>query len=214
MSWGRNALGRCLSLLRTCSSPLTWRYNRLTHMSITHHFFSTEIGLCLLGISPSAVRFLQFGESPSLLLQELYCQFPGEVFVEASTSTNRSISHLERAVHAAIHGRDGELASISIAPVGSEFQLRVWDHLRAIPSGETRSYSEIAVALNIPSASRAVAKACGANSIALFIPCHRVIRRDGSLGGFRWGLETKRLLLAVERSVRLDTLRSTTRASM
>ena len=182
-------------------------------MSITHHFFSTEIGLCLVGFSSSAVSFLQFGESSSLLLQKLYCQFPGEVFVEASTNKNRSISHIESAVHAALDGRDAELASISLAPVGTEFQLRVWYHLRAIPSGETRSYSEIALALNIPTATRAVAQACGANSIALLIPCHRVIRKDGSLGGFRWGLETKRRLLTVERSARLDTLRSTTRAA-
>ena len=182
-------------------------------MSISHHFFSTEIGLCLLGISSSAVKFLHFGDSSSLLLRELHSQFPGEVFVEAATNTNHSISRIESAVHAAIHGRDAELASISIAPVGKEFQLRVWDHLRAIPSGETRSYSEVALALNIPTASRAVAKACGANSIALFIPCHRVIRRDGSLGGFRWGLETKRRLLWAERSTHLERPISTTRAT-
>jgi AraC family transcriptional regulator of adaptative response/methylated-DNA-[protein]-cysteine methyltransferase len=68
--------------------------------------------------------------------------------------------------------------------------------------GEVRSYSEIAQALNIPRATRAVARACGANSIALLIPCHRVIRSDGSLGGYRWGLEAKRRLLATEYGAR------------
>ena len=81
---------------------------------------------------------------------------------------------------------------------GSRFQRRVWDAIRSIPRGETRSYSELARACGQPAAARAVARACGANPTALATPCHRVIRGDGGLGGYAWGLERKRALLARE----------------
>ncbi len=82
---------------------------------------------------------------------------------------------------------------------GTPFQLRVWQELRAIPYGETRTYSEVARSLGRPSAARAVARACATNRVALLIPCHRVVREDGSLGGYRWGLDRKRALLDAER---------------
>src|SRR5262249_44099334 len=78
------------------------------------------------------------------------------------------------------------------------FQIRVWEELRRIPFGATRSYQEIARAIGRPQAARAVARACASNQAALLIPCHRVIRGDHSLGGYRWGLEKKRELLARE----------------
>lgn len=81
---------------------------------------------------------------------------------------------------------------------GTAFMRRVWDALREIPVGQTRSYSEIAKAIGKPEATRAVANACAGNSLAVAIPCHRVIRNDGSLGGYRWGLERKQTLLGSE----------------
>lgn len=81
---------------------------------------------------------------------------------------------------------------------GTAFQARVWAALRRIPAGQTRSYSQVAADLGAPSAVRAVARACGVNRTALVIPCHRVIRADGGLGGYRWGLEVRRQLLAAE----------------
>jgi AraC family transcriptional regulator of adaptative response/methylated-DNA-[protein]-cysteine methyltransferase len=83
---------------------------------------------------------------------------------------------------------------------GTAFQVQVWDYLRQIPRGELRTYKEVAEAIGRPKAVRAVASACGANRIALAIPCHRVIRGDGGLGGYRWGIERKRQLLAIENS--------------
>ena len=83
---------------------------------------------------------------------------------------------------------------------GTAFQQRVWQALRAIPPGQTVSYSTLAAAIGSPRAVRAVASACAANTLAVAIPCHRVIRRDGSLSGYRWGLERKRELLAREHS--------------
>jgi AraC family transcriptional regulator, regulatory protein of adaptative response / methylated-DNA-[protein]-cysteine methyltransferase len=81
---------------------------------------------------------------------------------------------------------------------GTAFQRRVWEALRAIPVGETRSYVEVAAAVGAPTAVRAVARACAANPLAVAIPCHRVVRLDGGLSGYRWGVERKRTLLERE----------------
>jgi AraC family transcriptional regulator of adaptative response/methylated-DNA-[protein]-cysteine methyltransferase len=83
---------------------------------------------------------------------------------------------------------------------GTPFQQRVWDALRQIPAGSTQSYSDIANSLGLPGSVRAVAGACAANPIAIVIPCHRVIRTDGGLSGYRWGIERKRALLAREKA--------------
>ncbi len=80
------------------------------------------------------------------------------------------------------------------------FQRQVWEYLRSIPYGETRSYQEVAQALDKPGASRAVGTACAANPVALVIPCHRVVRQDGGMGGYRWGISRKEQLLAQEQS--------------
>ena len=92
----------------------------------------------------------------------------------------------------------GELASIPIDVQGTAFQKRVWDALRAIPSGEKRSYAQVAAAIGQPTAARAVARACATNRVALAIPCHRVVRGGGGLGGYRWGVDRKYTLLAQE----------------
>jgi AraC family transcriptional regulator, regulatory protein of adaptative response / methylated-DNA-[protein]-cysteine methyltransferase len=82
------------------------------------------------------------------------------------------------------------------------FQRKVWEQLRRIPAGETRSYGEIARAIGAPRAVRAVGSACGANPVALVIPCHRALRADGSLGGYAWGLGRKKKLLEIEKRAR------------
>jgi AraC family transcriptional regulator of adaptative response/methylated-DNA-[protein]-cysteine methyltransferase len=81
---------------------------------------------------------------------------------------------------------------------GTVFQLRVWQALRTIPRGETRSYSQLARELGNPNATRAVARACATNRVALVVPCHRVVGASGALTGYRWGVERKRLLLKAE----------------
>ena len=82
---------------------------------------------------------------------------------------------------------------------GTAFQQRVWDALRKIPAGETASYAQIAQRIGAPKSARAVAQACASNTLAVAIPCHRVVRSDGALSGYRWGVERKRELLARER---------------
>ena len=83
---------------------------------------------------------------------------------------------------------------------GTPFQRRVWEALRQIPPGETQTYAQVAARLGQPRGARAVAAACAANPLAMLVPCHRVVRKDGDLGGYRWGLERKRALLARERT--------------
>ena len=90
-------------------------------------------------------------------------------------------------------------ADLPVDVRATAFQRRVWGFLRTIPTGETRSYGEVARAIDRPSAARAVAQACATNPVALIVPCHRVVRGDGAPGGYRWGVERKRTLLARER---------------
>ena len=108
----------------------------------------------------------------------------------------------------------GPPVSLPLDIQATAFQRRVWEALQQIPYGETRSYGDVARAVGAPSATRAVANACAANPVALVIPCHRVIRADGEVGGYRWGTERKRALLRLEREGRRppDSLRAAPRA--
>ena len=92
----------------------------------------------------------------------------------------------------------GHPAELPLDLQGTAFQVRIWRQLLKIPRGEVRSYSQLAAELGAPRATRAVASACARNRIAVLVPCHRVLRADGSLGGYRWGLERKRTLLNAE----------------
>jgi AraC family transcriptional regulator of adaptative response/methylated-DNA-[protein]-cysteine methyltransferase len=94
---------------------------------------------------------------------------------------------------------EASLARVPLDIRGTVFQRRVWDELRRIPRGETRTYREIARAVGAPAAVRAVGSACGANPVALVVPCHRAVRTDGGLGGYAWGLGRKKKLLALEK---------------
>jgi AraC family transcriptional regulator of adaptative response/methylated-DNA-[protein]-cysteine methyltransferase len=93
---------------------------------------------------------------------------------------------------------EGAGAPPALDPQGTGFQRAVWDELARIPRGATRSYADVARAVGRPDAVRAVAGACAANNIAVLVPCHRVLRADGALGGYRWGVSRKRALLAAE----------------
>jgi AraC family transcriptional regulator of adaptative response/methylated-DNA-[protein]-cysteine methyltransferase len=94
----------------------------------------------------------------------------------------------------------GRRAQVDVDLIGTAFQKKVWDALMKIPKGETRSYAELAAQLGAPRGARAVASACAHNRVAILVPCHRVVRGDGSLGGYRWGLPLKQQLLERERA--------------
>ncbi|MCE2944548.1 MAG: methylated-DNA--[protein]-cysteine S-methyltransferase [Lysobacteraceae bacterium] len=171
----------------------------------------TRLGWLAMAATARGVCFAQFGESPSTLEAELAREFPKATRVEsvASSASSDAPDPKEDAraqLDAWIAALDAHLSRAAPAPAlpldlrGTAFQMRVWRFLQGIPLGETRSYADVAQAIGAPKATRAVGTACGANRVAVLVPCHRVLRGDGGLGGYRWGLERKRALLDAERA--------------
>jgi AraC family transcriptional regulator, regulatory protein of adaptative response / methylated-DNA-[protein]-cysteine methyltransferase len=152
---------------------------------------STTLGQVLVAIDGQGIRAILLGDSERALLRELRERFP-----EASLVAEQLKGTLAQAIELA-DGRRSAL-DLTLVPAGTEFQQRVWRALRKIPSGSTASYADIARRIDAPKSFRAVAQACGANPIALAIPCHRVVRNDGALSGYRWGVARKRALLERE----------------
>lgn len=154
---------------------------------------STRIGDVIAIASPRGLCRVVIGDAHELLEPTL-AEFPAATLVR----DDDAMVDVMRALSAIADGVDAP--DLPMLVTGTAFQARVWAALRQIPAGETRTYSEVAAAIGEPQAVRAVANACGANPAALAIPCHRVIRTDGSLGGYHWGLEVKEHLLAAESS--------------
>ncbi|QVW25866.1 methylated-DNA--[protein]-cysteine S-methyltransferase [Pseudomonas hormoni] len=154
---------------------------------------SSSLGVLLLASSAQGLCALLLGDDLETLERDLARRFPGQ-------PTPQRDEGLMPALEQTLRYLDNPLAELDLPLdlVGSVFQRRVWDALRQIPSGKTASYQDIARQLGQPKAFRAVANACGANPLAVIVPCHRVLRQDGSLGGYRWGLHRKRQLLERE----------------
>jgi methylated-DNA-[protein]-cysteine S-methyltransferase len=162
-------------------------------MRLEHAALPSPIGQIHALVSNGALCALGFARGWPALRERVERRFGSSVFVSA-TDPGGVVSCLQAYL-------SGDLAAaerVEIDPGGTLFQRRVWTALRAIPAGETVSYREIATGLGAPRAARAVGTANGANPIALIIPCHRVIRADGDLGGYAYGLRRKRWLLAHE----------------
>ncbi|MEM7689658.1 MAG: bifunctional DNA-binding transcriptional regulator/O6-methylguanine-DNA methyltransferase Ada [Pseudomonadota bacterium] len=151
----------------------------------------TSLGDMLVAATSKGVCCLSFGEGEA----ELAARFPKADLVEAGEDF---ASLFDQVVAAVEQPGTGGGAAIPLDVKGTAFQQRVWKALRDIPSGETRSYGELAAALGNPKASRAVGSANGANNIAVLIPCHRVVQADGSIGGYAYGPDIKRELLRRE----------------
>jgi AraC family transcriptional regulator, regulatory protein of adaptative response / methylated-DNA-[protein]-cysteine methyltransferase len=162
----------------------------------THIYFdigSSTLGHLLVAINEKGICAILPGDSPRAVTRELRERFPSELIEQDSARLVRALSQV-------IDFVDGRRAGLDLPldPAGTEFQQRVWRALRSIPSGKTASYAEIARRIDSPKSFRAVAQACGANPLALAIPCHRVVRNDGALSGYRWGVARKRALLERE----------------
>jgi AraC family transcriptional regulator, regulatory protein of adaptative response / methylated-DNA-[protein]-cysteine methyltransferase len=152
------------------------------------------LGRVLVAATDKGVAMIAFGDDDAVLEADLAIRF-------AAAERIHDVSRLQPLLAQVVAAID-EPAGAAAIPLdirGTAFQQRVWAALRAIPLGETRCYGEIAAAIGTPSAVRAVANACAGNPAALAVPCHRVLPRDGALGGYRWGPERKRRLLAKER---------------
>jgi AraC family transcriptional regulator of adaptative response/methylated-DNA-[protein]-cysteine methyltransferase len=161
----------------------------------TIHFTTAKcpLGRVLLAATAKGVCVLSVGDSDESLEAELRAKYPNEVLTRADKALKPRIAELTRYFAGEVQNFAWELD----AP-GTKFQRRVWDALVAIPYGETRSYKQIAEAIGKPDAVRAVGSACGANPIAIVVPCHRVIGSDGKLHGYAGGLHRKEKLLAGE----------------
>lgn len=158
----------------------------------------TELGLLLMAASDRGLCFVQFGDSEAGLLEQLASEFPQASIAPMPASSAPQFSAWMQALSAHLRGR-APAVGLPLDLRGTAFQHRVWTYLLSIPAGELRSYTEVAEGIGSPRAVRAVASACASNRVGVIVPCHRVIRGDGSLGGYRWGLDRKRALIDAER---------------
>ncbi len=170
-------------------------------VSISHVVIDTFLGRMMIGATDRGICFVQFDESDHALLGALRREYPNAE-VDAMQST--ADPELKKWISALTRHLDGKHTALNL-PLdihATAFQMRVWTYLQTIPYGEVASYTEVAAAIGSPKAARAVARACASNTVAILIPCHRVIRGTGEMAGYRWGLERKRTLVDRERAVR------------
>lgn len=154
-----------------------------------------SLGAILVAASARGVCAILLGDDPEALVRDLEDRFPQAKLVGGDAGFEAWVAKIVGFVEAPRLGLD-----LPLDIRGTAFQQRVWEALTAIPAGATASYAEIASRIGMPKAVRAVAQACGANALAVAIPCHRVVRTDGALSGYRWGIDRKRALLDRERA--------------
>jgi AraC family transcriptional regulator, regulatory protein of adaptative response / methylated-DNA-[protein]-cysteine methyltransferase len=149
-----------------------------------------SLGAVLVAATDKGVCAILLGDDPEALVRDLQDRFPNADFEGGDADFERMVAQVVGLVEA-----PGQRLDLPLDIRGTAFQQKVWAALSAIPSGATATYAEIARAIGQPKAVRAVAQACGANPLAIAIPCHRVVRSDGDLSGYRWGVERKRKLI-------------------
>ena len=157
----------------------------------------TVLGRTLVAATERGICAVELGDDDAVLEQRLREEFPLAQLERVEAGRDDFLAPRLRAVAERLAGGEAE---VPVDLLGTGFQQRVWDALMKIPAGETVSYAGLAQSLGAPRAARAVASACAHNRIAVVVPCHRVIRGDGSLGGYRWGLPRKQQLLAREQA--------------
>ena len=152
-------------------------------------------GKALLAVTDKGVCSVKLGDDPARLVQELEGEFSQAELIHADVELRDWMSNLLRRLEGKV-----DLPELPVDVRATAFQRRVYEELKRIPAGETRTYSQIAKKLGGESGRRAVARACATNNVAVLIPCHRVVRSDGGLAGYRWGMGRKEELLANERA--------------
>ena len=153
----------------------------------------THLGWMIVATTRIGVCFIAFADDRKESEEQLRDRFHKATIVEGDSEFQSWVGSVARHIET-----PQSFFELPLDIQGTAFMRRVWSALREIPTGQTRSYSEIAAAIGKPEAARAVANACAKNSLAVAIPCHRVVRNDGALGGYRWGTERKRALLEDE----------------
>jgi AraC family transcriptional regulator of adaptative response/methylated-DNA-[protein]-cysteine methyltransferase len=167
--------------------------------TIAYAYRDSALGSLVMAATMRGVCFAQFGLSKEMLVKTLREEFPKASIVESSMSDSPELDAWIQAFEAHIAGT-GPRPELPLDLRGTAFQVRVWKFLIGVPEGAVVSYGEVAQGIGAPKAVRAAASACAANRIAVLVPCHRVLRGDGGLGGYRWGLDRKRALIDVERA--------------
>jgi len=157
----------------------------------------TALGRALVAATQRGVCMVELGRDETALEARLRSEFPRARLQRVDAGRDEFLGPRVRAVAARLAG---DRSDVAVDLIGTAFQKKVWDALMRIPVGETRSYAQLAAQLGQPEAARAVASACARNKVAIVVPCHRVIRGDGSPGGYRWGLPLKQQLLERERA--------------
>jgi AraC family transcriptional regulator, regulatory protein of adaptative response / methylated-DNA-[protein]-cysteine methyltransferase len=170
-------------------TPATYRRGG-RGMNISYTIAPCSLGRVLVAATERGISAVYLGERDSDLAAALRKEYPDAEIQKSSGSDSKWVQEIVR--HLADSNTRLDLPTDVVA---TAFQRRVWEALRSIPVGTTRTYSEVAHSIGQPSAIRAVARACATNPAAIVVPCHRVVRTDGSLGGYRWGLERKRMLI-------------------
>lgn len=160
---------------------------------VTYAVTDTALGQILVARTTRGICAILFGSDTGALARDLATQIPNAELVADEIALSQTLNEVRDFVEAPFGTFD---APLDIG--GTLFQQQVWQALREIPAGTTASYADVAAHIGRPEAVRAVANACAANVLAVAIPCHRVVRNDGSLSGYRWGVERKRELLRME----------------
>lgn len=162
--------------------------------TIRYAFGDSSLGPFLAALSGRGLAFVGFDAG----LAGLEARFPDRDLVEDRAELGETIGRLAVAID-----RPENDAAFTLDLQGADFEVRVWNALRDIPMGTTMTYGQVAARLGMPRQAREVGEACAANRLAVVVPCHRVVRADGSISGYRWGVRRKRALLEREHSVRL-----------
>ena len=164
-------------------------------MAIRFAIGACSLGAILVAATDKGICCILMGDDPELLARDLQDRFPAAELEGADAGFAEVVARVVGFVEAPAIGLD-----LPLDLRGTVFQQRVWEALRQVPSGATVSYAELAERIGLPSGARAIAGACAANPVAVAVPCHRVVRTDGALSGYRWGVERKRALLERERT--------------
>jgi len=162
-------------------------------MTIRYGFGQCSLGTVLVAATEKGVCAILFGDHPEVLQRELQDRFPQASLIVGDAAFDPLVARVAGFIEAPARGLD-----LQLDMHGTPIQEQVWRALRDIPVGRTASYSEIAERIGAPKEAKAIAEACAANAIAVAIPCHRVVRKNGGLGGYRWGFKRKRALLNLE----------------
>ena len=175
-------------------TPATYRKGG-AGATIRYTILESPLGHLLVGATDRGICCVQLGDRPAVLEAGLRAEYPAATLEREPGPPRPWVA----AIRASLAGKAaGDVAALPLDVRATAFQRRVWDALRRIPVGETRTYTEIAHAVGAPRGARAVARACATNPVAIVVPCHRVIRAGGALAGYRWGLGRQQALLAAE----------------